>query len=148
MKLLLQGPHPPLGGPGYVSSIAAVGTFAVIFALSIDYVVFLVARMREAYERDGSTDAAIDHGLLRTGRVVTGAALIMIGVFGCFALTDFSGIREFGVGLAIAVAVDATLMRMVLLPAIMRMLGPWCWWLPRWLGGLPVVAARTEGGGL
>ena len=136
MKLLLQGPDPLLGGPGYVSSIAAVGTFAVIFALSIDYVVFLVARMREAHDDDSSADAAIDHGLLSTGRVVTGAALTMIGVFVSFSLTNFSGIREFGIALAIAVAVDATVMRMLLLPAIMRMLGPWSWWLPRWIDGL------------
>jgi RND superfamily putative drug exporter len=136
MTLLLQGAHPILGGPGYVSSLAALGTFAVIFALSIDYVVFLVARMREGYDRALSADAAIDHGLLRTGRVVTGAALIMISVFVSFSLTDFSGIREFGVGLAVAVAIDATIMRMLLLPAIMRMLGDRSWWLPRWLGVL------------
>ena len=131
LTLLMQGAHPPLGGPGYVSSIAAIGIFAVIFALSIDYVVFLCTRMREAHDRGLSTDEAIDHGLVRSGRVVTGAALIMIAVFLSFATTDFSGIREFGVALAIAVAIDATAMRLLLLPAIMRMLGRWNWWLPR-----------------
>jgi RND superfamily putative drug exporter len=136
LRLLLQGAHPVLGGPGYVSSIAAIGIFAVIFALSIDYVVFLVTRMREAHERGLPTDAAIDHGLVWSGRVVTGAAMVMIAVFLAFATTDFSGIREFGVALAIAVALDATAMRMFLLPAIMRVLGPWSWWLPRPLEAL------------
>ena len=143
MVLLLQGDDPLLGGPGYISSIAVIGIFAVVFALSIDYVVFLVGRMREGYERTGDPDIAIDEGVSTTGRVITGAAAIMISVFVAFAMTDFSGISEFGVGLAVAVALDATLIRLVLLPAIMRMLGRWSWWTPQ-MAGRPVAPATTE----
>jgi RND superfamily putative drug exporter len=145
MTLLFQG-SAPLGGPGYIDSIAVAGTFAVIFGLSIDYVVFLLSRMREGYLRTGSTDRAVEYGLSHTARVVTGAAAIMAGVFVAFSLTDFIAIRQFGVGLTIAIALDATVVRLVLLPAIMRLLGRWNWWMPVWLDGrLPEL--KVEGGG-
>jgi len=89
--------------------------------------------MREEYMRTGSTELAIERGLLRTAGVVTGAAAIMVGVFVAFALSSFVDIAEFGTGLTVAVALDATLVRIVLLPALTRLCGDRAWWLPSWL---------------
>ena len=133
LVLLYQGSAPALGGPGYLDAVAVVGIFGIVFGLSIDYEVFLVSRMREEYARTGSTELAIEHGLLRTAGVVTGAAAIMAGVFAAFALSSFVDIAEFGTGLTIAVVLDATLVRIVLLPALTRLCGRSAWWLPRWL---------------
>jgi RND superfamily putative drug exporter len=105
----------------------------VLFGLSIDYQVFLITRMREGWDRTGSTQEAIAHGLEKTAGVVTGAAGIMLGVFAAFSLADVASIQQFGLGLAIAVLIDATVVRLVLLPAAMRACGKWCWWLPSWL---------------
>ncbi|HEX2086024.1 MAG TPA: MMPL family transporter, partial [Solirubrobacteraceae bacterium] len=136
LAIAFQGEDPLLGGPGYLDVIAVSGIFAVVFGLSIDYQVFLLSRMREAYERHGDPAAAIDDGLHRTGGVVTGAAAIMVAVFLAFSTAPFLSIRQFGVGLAAAVLLDATLIRLVLLPALMRLLGDRAWWLPRWLDRL------------
>ncbi|HXY16926.1 MAG TPA: MMPL family transporter [Gaiellaceae bacterium] len=104
--------------------------FAALFGLSMDYEVFLVSRMREAHE-SGEADAdAVALGLKRTGRVVTAAAAIMVIAFSSFAVGRIEGLREFGVGLAIAVALDATVVRALLVPSAMAILGPWNWWLP------------------
>ncbi len=123
----------PLGGPGFIDDLMLTTVFSVVLALSIDYQVFLLARMREGYDLTGDPSQAIEYGLRHTAGVVTGAALIMSGVFIAFALSPIIGLRELGVGLTVAVLLDATLVRLVLLPAAMRLLGPRIWWLPGWL---------------
>jgi RND superfamily putative drug exporter len=133
LALLFEGRSPILGGPGYIDTLALTGTFAVTFALSIDYEIFLLARMREGYANTGTTSGAIAYGLGNTARVITGAAAIMIAVFIAFAATDFYTIRQLGVGLGVAILIDATLVRLFLLPAIMTRCGRLNWSLPRWL---------------
>lgn len=135
LTLLFQG-GAPLGGPGYIDSIAIAVIYTVIFGLSIDYEVFLISRMREAWLVDQDDTAAITYGLDRTARVVTGAAAIMVGVFAAFATAPVINVRQFGVGLAVAVTLDASVIRLGLLPALMRLSGRWCWWMPTWLDRL------------
>jgi putative drug exporter of the RND superfamily len=118
--------------------------FAVLFGLSMDYEVFLLSRVREAYLRTGDNDRAVVQGLARTARVITSAALIMIAVFGGFVFDDDPRIKMFGLGLATAILIDATLIRLVLVPAVMKLLGDANWWVPRWLGRfLPERAASA-----
>jgi RND superfamily putative drug exporter len=136
LSAMFVGDDPPLGGPGAIDVVAVSGIFAITFALSIDYQVFLVSRMREEYARSQDPDEAIRFGLEGTSKIITGAALIMLGVFTAFALSDFITIRQFGVGLATAVLLDATVVRLVLLPALMKLLGKRAWWLPGWLDRL------------
>jgi RND superfamily putative drug exporter len=107
--------------------------FAILFGLSMDYEVFLLSRVREEYLATGDNHAAVVRGLSSTARVITSAALIMISVFGAFVLTDDPNGKLFGVGLAVAVLIDATLIRMVLVPATMTLVGRANWWLPGWL---------------
>jgi putative drug exporter of the RND superfamily len=133
LALLFQAPDLPLGGPGHLDAISAAAIFTIVFGLSIDYQVFLLTRMREAYVETRSPDAAVAHGLARTASVVTGAALIMTAVFVTFATIDITNIRQMGVGLAFAIIIDATVVRLVLLPALMRALGSSAWWIPAWL---------------
>jgi putative drug exporter of the RND superfamily len=134
LAVLFVGDDPAPGGAGALDVISVAAIFAIAFALSIDYQVFLLTRMREEYVRTGSNEAAINFGVDRTGGVVTGAAAIMISVFLAFALSDFVVIRQFGIGLAVAVLLDATVVRLVLLPALIRLLGGRTWWMPGWLG--------------
>jgi RND superfamily putative drug exporter len=122
-----------LGGPGYVDSTVITGTMMVMFGLAIDYEVFVFARIREEYVRTGSTSVAVASGLDRTAHVVTGAAVIMISVFLAFSVSELVSIRNFGVAQAIGVAIDAFLVRLIVVPAMMNRLGRWCWWLPSWL---------------
>jgi RND superfamily putative drug exporter len=124
----------PLGGHDYVDAIGAAGIFGIVFGLSVDYAVFLLARMRESYEQTGDHEAAISFGLEKTARVITGAAAIMIAVFVCFAAAPISTVSQLGVGLAVAVALDATVVRILLLPALMLLIGERVWWLPDPLG--------------
>lgn len=147
LSLLFDGSL--LGGPGYVDATVLPATMIVIFGLAIDYEVFIFARMREEYVRTGSPSAAITNGLQRTGHVVTGAAVIMIAVFLAFSVSPFHLLRSFGVAQAIAVFIDAFIVRLVIVPSLMRMLGPRSWWIPRWLdrmmpGGTPVVAGARS----
>jgi len=107
--------------------------FAVVFGMSMDYEVFLLSRIREEYDRSGDNASAVAKGLAATARVITAAALIMVFVFGSFALGPLIAIKELGVGLAIAVFLDATVVRMVLVPSTMELLGDLNWWLPKWL---------------
>ena len=107
--------------------------FAIVFGLSMDYEVFLLSRVREEYVKSGDNHGAVVRGLSSTARVITSAALIMISVFGAFVLSDDPNGKLFGVGLAVAVLIDATLVRMVLVPATMSLLGRANWWLPGWL---------------
>jgi putative drug exporter of the RND superfamily len=121
----------PLGGHTYVDAIGAAGIFGIIFGLSIDYAVFLLMRMREHYENNSSNEEAIVFGLERTARVITGAAAIMTAVFVTFAGADIATVSQLGTGLTVAVLLDATVVRIVLLPALMLLLGERVWWLPR-----------------
>jgi RND superfamily putative drug exporter len=111
--------------------------FAVLFGLSMDYHVFLLSRIRERYVQTGDNDAAVVHGIGSTARLITGAALIIIAVFGGFAVGDLVMFQQMGFGVAVALLIDATIIRSVLLPAAMKLLGDWNWYLPGWLGWLP-----------
>jgi RND superfamily putative drug exporter len=121
------------GGPGYIDAVSAAGILAIMFVLSIDYEVFLLTRIRESWVAHGDADEAIAHGLRHTAGVITGAAAIMTGVFLAFASAEVVSLRQFGAGLALAVLLDATVVRLIVLPAIMRVLGSRVWWLPDWL---------------
>jgi RND superfamily putative drug exporter len=114
--------------------------FAVLFGVSMDYHVFLLSRIRERFIQTGDNSEAVAFGLRSTGRLITGAALIMIAVFSGFALGDLVAMQQLGFGLAVAVLLDATIVRLVLVPATMRLLGDWNWYLPKWLEWLPNVA--------
>jgi RND superfamily putative drug exporter len=107
--------------------------FAILFGLSMDYEVFLLSRVREEYLRLGSASDAVTGGLRRTARVITAAAAIMVVVFLAFVVSDDTFLRLIGVGMATAILIDATLVRMALVPAIMQLLGRASWWIPRWL---------------
>ena len=120
----------PLGGREYVDAVGATLIFGVVFGLSIDYAVFLLVRMREHYDRHGDNAAAINFGLEKTARVITGAAAIMMAVFIAFAGAPIATVSQLGVGLTVAVLLDATVVRIVLLPALMLLAGPRVWWLP------------------
>jgi RND superfamily putative drug exporter len=107
--------------------------FAVVFGLSMDYEVFLISRIREQWTRHGNASAAVGDGIALTGRVITAAAAIMVCVFLSFTLGNQRILKEFGFGLAVAVLLDALVVRCVLLPALLELLGPTTWRLPRWL---------------
>ena len=111
--------------------------FVILFGLSMDYHVFILTRVREAHDRGLSTGEAVEHGISATAGVVTSAAIVMVGVFAVFALMPILDMKEMGIGLAAAVLIDATIIRAVLLPASMKLLGDWNWYLPRWLEWLP-----------
>jgi putative drug exporter of the RND superfamily len=121
----------PLGGREYIDAVGATAIFGVVFGLSIDYAVFLLVRMRERYDAGHSHAEAIEFGLAKTARVITGAAAIMMAVFVAFAGASIATISQLGVGLTVAVLLDATVVRIVLLPALMLLLGDRVWWLPR-----------------
>jgi RND superfamily putative drug exporter len=121
----------PLGGHNYVDAIGATMIFALVFGLSIDYAVFLLSRMREHYDSHGSNPAAVNFGLERTAGVITGAAAIMMAVFIAFAGAPIAQVSQLGTGLTVAVILDATVVRIVLLPALMLLLGNRVWWLPK-----------------
>jgi RND superfamily putative drug exporter len=134
LTLLFEVPEGwPLGGHNYVDAIGAAGIFGIIFGLSIDYAVFLLMRMREHYENNSSNEEAIVFGLEKTARVITGAAAIMMAVFVAFAGANIATVSQLGIGLTVAVLLDATVVRIVLLPALMLLLGDRIWWLPQWL---------------
>jgi RND superfamily putative drug exporter len=139
-----------LGGPGFVDTTVLPATIMVIFGLAIDYEVFLFARMREEYVRTGSAEAAIANGIGKTAHVITGAALIMIVVFVVFAFSPFPTLRQFGVAQVLAVFIDAFIVRLFVLPVLMRGFGKWTWWIPRWLDrlvpGERLPAATVAGG--
>jgi RND superfamily putative drug exporter len=128
-----------IGNTGPVESFLPMMMFAILFGLSMDYEVFLLSRIKEEYDRTGSNHEAVADGLSATARVITAAAAIMICVFGSFALGDERVIKEFGLGLAVAVLIDATVVRMILVPSTMELLGDANWWLPKWLQWLPQV---------
>ncbi|HET7507557.1 MAG TPA: MMPL family transporter, partial [Solirubrobacterales bacterium] len=121
----------PLGGHNYIDAVGATLIFGLVFGLSIDYAVFLLSRMREHYETHGDNAAAVTFGLERTAGVITGAAAIMMAVFIVFAGAPIATVSQLGVGLTVAVILDATVVRIVLLPALMLLLGDRVWWLPK-----------------
>ena len=104
--------------------------FVILFGLSMDYHVFILSRVREAYDRGMTTEDAVAHGIKTTAGVVTSAAIVMVGVFSIFATLPIIDMKEMGIGLAAAVLIDATIVRAVLLPATMKLLGDWNWYLP------------------
>ncbi len=120
-----------------VEAWVPVFLFSVLFALSMDYHVFLLSRIRERYAATGDTAGAVVHGIAATGRIITGAALIIVVVFAGFAAGELVMFQQMGFGVAVALLVDATLIRMVIVPAVMTMLGRWNWYLPSWLEWLP-----------
>jgi RND superfamily putative drug exporter len=131
MALVCQIPAGyPLGGHPYIDTVGAGAIFGVTFGLSIDYAVFLLARMRERYELDGDNRAAIAFGLEKTAGVITGAAAIMAAVFVSFAAAPIATVSQMGVGLTVAILLDATVVRIVLLPALMLLLGDRVWHVP------------------
>jgi RND superfamily putative drug exporter len=129
-------PGYPLGGHPYVDTVGAAGIFGITFGLSIDYAVFLIARMRERYDRDGDNRAAVAFGIEKTAAVITGAAAIMAAVFVSFAVAPIATVSQMGVGLTVAILLDATVVRIVLLPALMLLLGDRVWHTPPWLDRL------------
>jgi RND superfamily putative drug exporter len=130
---------------GHVDSFLPLFLFCILFGLSMDYEVFLLARIREEYLRTGDNTEAVGWGLEHTARIITSAAAIMVTVFGAFAFARMLPIKELGFGLAAAVLLDATIIRVVMVPATMRLMGRWNWWLPRWLDRLlPKVSLDTD----
>jgi uncharacterized membrane protein YdfJ with MMPL/SSD domain len=122
---------------GGVMAWLPVFLFVILFGLSMDYHVFILSRIREAFDRGMKTEDAVAHGIKTTAGVVTSAAIVMVFVFSIFGTMSLIMMKQFGVGLATAVLIDATIVRAVLLPATMKLLGEWNWYLPRWLGWLP-----------
>jgi RND superfamily putative drug exporter len=134
-----------LDGAVPIASYVPLLMFTILFGLSMDYEVFLLSQIQEHYLEDGDTRKAIVDGLASTGRVITSAALIMVCVFSSFVLSGDAVVKQFGVGLAVAIAIDATLVRCLFVPAAMTLMGDKCWWMPRWLDKvLPHI--NIEGG--
>jgi uncharacterized membrane protein YdfJ with MMPL/SSD domain len=129
---------------GAVTSWLPLFLFVVLFGLSMDYHVFILSRIREAYDRGMSTSDAVENGIKTTASVVTAAAIVMVAVFAIFATLSAVEFKQFGVGLGVAVLIDATIIRGVLLPAAMKLLGDWNWYLPRSLRWLPRVGRERE----
>ena len=125
-----------LDGATPIVSYVPLFMFAILFGLSMDYEVFLLSQIQDHFKQDGEPTQAVIDGLATTGRVITSAALIMVSVFTSFILSGDPTVKEFGVGLAVAVAIDATIVRCLLVPAVMVKLGARAWWLPRWLSRL------------
>jgi RND superfamily putative drug exporter len=136
----LVGIHEPLPVPSFIPMMM----FAILFGLSMDYEVFLLSRVREEYEKTHDNGLAVADGLAATARVITAAAAIMVTVFLAFVLSDQSFLKMIGLGLATAIFVDATIVRMVLVPATMELLGDANWWLPKWLDRL-IPDVHVEG---
>ena len=129
---------------GAITAWLPLFMFVVLFGLSMDYHVFILSRIREAYDRGLDTDAAVTHGIKTTAGVVSAAAIVMVAVFSIFATLSTIEMKQAGVGLAAAILIDATIVRAVLLPSAMKLLGERNWYLPRWLEWLPKVSHETE----
>jgi uncharacterized membrane protein YdfJ with MMPL/SSD domain len=129
---------------GPIEGFIPVFIYTILFGLSMDYHVFILTRIKEARDRGLSSNEAVARGIAITSGTVTSAAAIMVVVFGVFVTLELTIIKQLGFGLAVAVFIDATVVRSILLPASMRLLGDWNWWLPRWLGWLPHVTIEGE----
>jgi uncharacterized membrane protein YdfJ with MMPL/SSD domain len=125
-----------------IAPVVPMLLFVILFGLSMDYHVFMVSRIRELFDGGESMDEAIAHGIASTAGVVTSAAVVMVAVFSIFATLSMLMFKQFGVGLAVAILIDATIVRGVLLPASMKMLGERNWYLPGWLQWLPRMEAE------
>jgi RND superfamily putative drug exporter len=135
----------PLGfKPGPIEAFVPVFIFTILFGLSMDYHVFILTRIKEARDHGMRSNEAVARGISITSGTITSAAAIMVCVFAVFVTLPLTIIKQLGFGLAVAVLIDATIVRSVLLPATMRLLGEWNWWLPRWLGWLPHVTIEGE----
>ena len=134
-------------GQGALDTINVPLIFAVVFGLSMDYEVFLMSRIRERYLLHGDNERAVAEGLSSSARTISSAALIMTAVFGVFVLTGVPSIKELGLGCAVAIALDATLVRLILVPAAMKLMGNWNWWMPSWLDrALPDLSFEGSSG--
>jgi putative drug exporter of the RND superfamily len=127
-----HGFHSVLGlqGSPQIEAWIPIFLFAMLFGLSMDYEVFLLSRMREEWDLHHDNERAVSNGLEHTGRIITAAAIIMIAAFAGFTAGSFVGLQEFGIGLSVAILLDATIVRSILVPALMKILGDWNWYLP------------------
>jgi RND superfamily putative drug exporter len=132
---------------GGISAFLPIFMFVILFGLSMDYHVFILSRIREAFDRGMKTEDAVTYGIKSTASVVTSAAMVMVFVFAIFATLPLLMFKQIGVGLATAILIDATIVRAVLLPATMKLLGDWNWYLPRWLRWLPKLEQEQSAGG-
>ena len=130
--------------PGVIESFVPIFIFTILFGLSMDYHVFILTRIKEARDRGLDSDAAVERGISITAGTITSAAAIMVAVFAVFVTLELTIIKQLGFGLAVAVFLDATVIRSVLLPASMRLLGEWNWWMPRFLSWIPRVTIEGE----
>ena len=134
-----------LDHPIPIVSFVPLLMFAILFGLSMDYEVFLMTQMKEHYVEYGDPRRAVVEGLANTGRVITSAAAIMVCVFASFVLSGDPVVKEFGVGLAVAIAIDSTVVRCLLVPAVMELMGKWAWWMPGWLDRIvPRISIEGE----
>ena len=134
-----------IGSPGPIAAFLPVMLFAILFGLSMDYEVFLITRIREEYVKSGDNATAVRRGLAATGKTITAAALIMILVFGSFILGGLLVIKQFGLGLAAGILMDAVLIRMAIVPSVMFLIGKANWWFPGWLDRIvPHVSVDPE----
>jgi putative drug exporter of the RND superfamily len=127
-----------------VMAFLPIFLFVILFGLSMDYHVFILSRVREGYDHGLSSEDAVAHGIKVTAGVVTSAAIVMVFVFSIFGTLSILLLKEFGVGLAVAILIDATIVRAVLLPATMKLLGDWNWYLPSWLEWLPKIGYEDK----
>jgi RND superfamily putative drug exporter len=128
-----------------IASFVPLMMFAILFGLSMDYEVFLMTRIRERWSATGHAHQAVTEGLSRSARVITSAALIMVSVFCAFVINSDPNVKQFGLGLAVAVAVDVSVVRCLVVPAAMSLLGAAAWWLPRWLAvRIPNLSVEGE----
>ena len=132
------------GDVGAIESWIPLFAFVILFGLSMDYHVFVVSRIREAHDRGLSTRDAVAHGIKISAGVVTSAAVIMVAVFAVFATLSMTTFKQLGVGLAVAILLDATVVRAVLLPSVLTVLDDRTWWLPRWLSWLPDLGRAPD----
>ena len=140
------GPALGVNGKVPIESYVPMMMFAIIFGLSMDYEVFLLSRVHESWMRTKDAPGSVAHGLEITARVITCAALIMVSVFAAFILSDNVVVKMLGLGLAVSVLVDATIVRLLLVPAVMTLLGAHAWWMPRWLDKImPHIDIEGEG---
>jgi RND superfamily putative drug exporter len=131
---------------GIIESWLPLFVFAILFGLSMDYHMFILSRVKELYEKGLSNEEAVSVGIKQTAGTITSAAAIMVAVFAIFAFTRLIAIKQFGVGLGVAILLDATVIRSILLPATMKLLGDWNWYLPSWLEWLPRIKMGESGG--
>jgi RND superfamily putative drug exporter len=142
VALLYSGDAPLFGGPGWMEATSFFVVYSTTFALSMDYEIFMINRMRESYLESGSNEVAIREGVTKTAGIVTGSAAVMTVLFLAMALTsELVSNAQMGLGLAVAITIDATVVRLILLPASMRLFGDANWYLPPWLDRhLPNIA--------